>query len=230
MPPRQAPPPKKAATPDLLTSPFELELPDPASSSAPPPPIPPNPEKDALLQNLSRTLTQTLQSNVEKTNSGLQPLHSQSKALQNATVTLQSEIAALNNLHTTLQSNVSILQHSLQQSDGVIADAQARLASSESSSSSSFAPPETASAGKPAAGLPPIDEVLVAPTVVGKQVYDLVADERGIQRALYALHIGLVKGRVGVDTWARHTRGLAREAFLKKALIHKAGEGMGLNV
>ena len=142
-------------------------------------------------------------------------------------VTLQSEISSLNNIHTTLQSNVSILQHSLQQADGVIADAQARLASSSEPSSSAA---DGTSAGKPAAGPPPIDEVLVAPTVVGKQVYDLVADERGIQRALYALHVGLVKGRVGVDTWARHTRGLAREAFLKKALIRKAGQGMGLNV
>ena len=70
--------------------------------------------------------------------------------------------------------------------------------------------------------------MLVAPTVVGKQLYDLVADERGIQQAIYALQAGLVKGRVGVETWARLTRGLAREAFLKRALVKKAGRGMGL--
>jgi ESCRT-I complex subunit TSG101 len=70
--------------------------------------------------------------------------------------------------------------------------------------------------------------VLVAPTVVGKQIYDLVADERGIQRAIYALQAGLVKGRVGVETWARLSRGLAREAFLKRALAMKAARGMGL--
>jgi ESCRT-I complex subunit TSG101 len=135
--------------------------------------------------------------------------------------TLQSEIASLNNLHTTLQSNVSILQHSLHQADGVIADAKRRITSDSSAPGRST---------KPAAGLPAIDEVLVAPTVVGKQIYDLVAEERGIQRAIYALQSALVKGRVGVDTWARHTRSLAREAFLKKALVRKAGQGMGLNV
>ena len=65
---------------------------------------------------------------------------------------------------------------------------------------------------------------------MGKQIYDLVADERGIERAIYALQAGLVKGRVGLDTWAKLTRGLAREAFLKKALIRKAAVGMGLSV
>ena len=41
------------------------------------------------------------------------------------------------------------------------------------------------------AGQPPIDDVLVAPTVVGKQLYDLVAEEQGIQQALYALQAAL---------------------------------------
>lgn len=63
---------------------------------------------------------------------------------------------------------------------------------------------------------------------MGKQLYDLVAEERGIQQALYALQAALVKGVIGVDTWSRHTRGLAREAFLKRALIRKIGKGMGL--
>ena len=72
------------------------------------------------------------------------------------------------------------------------------------------------------------DEVLVAPTVVGKQLYDLVAEEQGLQHALYALQAALVRGVIGVDSWSRHTRGLAREAFLKRALIRKIGRGMGL--
>lgn len=35
---------------------------------------------------------------------------------------------------------------------------------------------------------------------------------------------------MSVETWARLTRGLAREAFLKKALVRKAGLGLGLVV
>ena len=107
----------------------------------------------------------------------------------------------------------------------MIADARCRLSSdsgqNNNSSSSSTADPGTR------AGLPPIDEILVAPTVVGKQLYDLVAEEAGIQQAIYALQGALVKGVIGVETWSRHTRGLAREAFLKRALMRKVARGLG---
>lgn len=228
-PVQQQPVRPKAPTPDLLTSPFDLELPSQPQTTAPPP-IPPNPEKDFLLRTLSRTLTQQLHDSVNKTSSALQPLNSQSQALHGAIATLKSEISALNSFHATLQSNTAILQQSLQRADAVIRDAHTRLSSSSSSSTVHPGSSTAVTTDQSPPGLPPIDEVLVPPTVVGKQVYDLVADERGIERAMYALQTGLVKGRVGLDTWAKVTRGLAREAFLKKALIRKAGMGMGLNM
>ncbi|THC89808.1 hypothetical protein EYZ11_010733 [Aspergillus tanneri] len=202
---------------DLLTSPFELELPS-IVPTGPAPPIPPNPEKDALLQAVSKTLAETLHSNVAQSETAAQSLHSQSQSLHAAIATLQGEIASLNGLNATLQSNTSILQQSLHRADGVIADAQTRISSAAQSSSRDPVP----------SGLPPIDDVLVAPTVVGKQLYDLVAEERGIQQAIYALQAALVKGVISVETWSRHTRGLSREAFLKRALIRKIGKGMGL--
>lgn len=213
---QSAPQPKKE-TPDLLTSPFELELPS-IAPTGPAPPIPPNPEKDALLQAVSKTLAQTLQTNVAQSETAAHSLLSQSQSLHAAVATLQGEISSLNNFNATLQSNTSVLQQSLHRADGVIADAQTRISSSTAQSSSDPVP----------SGLPPIDEVLVAPTVVGKQLYDLVAEERGIQQAIYVLQSALVKGVIGVETWSRHTRGLAREAFLKRALIRKIGKGMGL--
>lgn len=155
-----------------------------------------------------------------------QSLVSQSRSLHAAMATLQGEVTALNALHANLQSNTTILQQSIHRADATIADAQAR----STSVSTSSVPATSAAAGSsdPPAGLPPIDEVLVAPTVVGKQLYDLVADEQGLQHALYALQAALVRGVIGVDSWSRHTRGLAREAFLKRALIRKIGRGMGL--
>ncbi|KAG5293948.1 ESCRT-I component [Histoplasma capsulatum G186AR] len=227
-----APPEKKNESRDPLNSLFELELPS-LSSPQIAPPIPPNPEKDALLRSLSESLTQTLQSIISQTASNLQPLQSQSQALHAAITTLQSEIASLNSFHSTLQSNTSILQQSLQRADGVIADAKSRISTGLSTNVSSTEPSSSSTAAterQTTTGLPAIDDVLVAPTVVGKQIYDLVAEERGIQRAIYALQAGLVKGRVSVETWARLTRGLAREAFLKKALVRKAGLGLGLVV
>jgi ESCRT-I complex subunit TSG101 len=147
-------------------------------------------------------------------------------------VNLQGEIAALTNFQATLQSNINVLQQSLHRADAVIADAQARISQPHSVTAppSSSPEPSAAAAGSANTGLPPVDDVLVAPTVVGKQLYDLVADERGIQQAVYALQAALVEGIIGVETWSRHTRSLAREAFIKRALIRKIGRGMGLDV
>ncbi len=214
---QQPPPQPKPAAEDLLTSPFELDLPS-FAPTGPAPPIPPNPEKDALLQAVSKALTETLQANIAHSESAAHSLTSQSHSLHAAITTLQGEISSLNTLNSTLESNTSVLQQSLHRADAVIADAQSRVSSAQPSSSS-----DLASTGPPA-----IDEILVAPTVVGKQLYDLVAEERGIQQAIYALQAALVKGVIGVETWSRHTRGLAREAFMKRALIRKIGKGMGL--
>ncbi|KAL4875648.1 UEV domain-containing protein [Aspergillus karnatakaensis] len=209
----------KPASEDLLTSPFELDLPS-FKPTGPAPPIPPNPEKDALIHAVSKAITETLHANIAHTESAAQALSSQSHSLYSAIATIQGEIASLNSLNAALESNTTILQQSLHRADAVIADAQSR--------SSATHPSNSDPAAAAASGLPPIDDILVAPTVVGKQLYDLVAEERGIQQAIYALQAALVKGVIGVETWSRHTRGLAREAFLKRALIRKIGKGMGL--
>ncbi|CEL07661.1 hypothetical protein ASPCAL10817 [Aspergillus calidoustus] len=226
-PSAQHPPSRpKPTTEDLLTSPFELDLPS-FTPTGPAPPIPPNPEKDALLQAVSKALTETLHANIAHSDSAAQSLTSQSHSLHTAIATLQSEISSLTTLNSTLQSNSSVLQQSLHRADAVIADAQSRANNTNTTNlPSSSTDPTAAGTGT---GLPPIDDVLVAPTVVGKQLYDLVAEERGIQQAIYALQAALVKGVISVETWSRHTRGLAREAFMKQALIRKIGRGMGLD-
>ena len=142
--------------------------------------------------------------------------------------TLQGEILTLENLNSTLESNTSILQESLHRADTVIADAQVRISSPVPLPTTTAEPSSSVAPDGWRGGPPPIDEVLVAPTVVGKQLYDLVAEESGIEQAIYALQSALVKGVIGVDTWSRHTRSLAREAFLKRALVRKVGKGMGL--
>ncbi|KAJ5220395.1 hypothetical protein N7468_009599 [Penicillium chermesinum] len=201
-----APAPKPPA-PDLLTSPFELELPS-FAPTGPAPPIPPNPEKDALLHAVSKTLSETLQTQASQSDAAAQSLVSQSHSLQSAMATLQAEF------------NPFIVQMRLlpMRRLGLLFPPLPATSGAPGPSTSSDAP----------TGLPPIDDVLVAPTVVGKQLYDLVAEEEGLQHALYALQAALVRGVIGVDSWSRQTRGLAREAFLKKALIRKVARGMGL--
>ena len=204
-PPRPQPKPQPV---NLLDSPFDVALPVVGqSSNIPAPPIPRNPEKDALLQSLSQSLTQQLHNTVAQNSSALPSLQAQQSALGSSLSTLESEITNITHLKRTLQSNIGILQKSIRQADGAISDAQSRAAKGD---------------------IPAVDDMLVAPTVVGKQLYDVVCEERGIEAALWALQTALVRGRISTDIWARRTRELSRELFAKKALEKKIGRGLGL--
>jgi len=71
--------------------------------------------------------------------------------------------------------------------------------------------------------------MVVPPTVVAKQLYDTVCEERGIEAGIWALQDGFVRGRVGAEVWGRRTRELAREGFRKRYLARKVAVGMGLD-
>lgn len=133
----------------------------------------------------------------------LQGLAAQRAAMLQAATKLQAESAQLTQLSALLTSNTAILQDSLRQADQLIKDS-ARL---------------------PA---PDIDELLVAPTVVENQLYELVAEERALTDAIFVLGRAVERGRVAPQTFAKMTRALAREWYLKKALVKKIGRGMGL--
>ncbi|RKU40214.1 hypothetical protein DL546_002639 [Coniochaeta pulveracea] len=180
-----------------------LPIPPTSSSTVPAPPIPPNPEKDALLHQLAATL-HSLRIRTRNQNDGsLQGLQAQRTAMLSALEALKSDLASLSSLSAMLSSNTQILQSSLRQADTVI------------ESSSKLEPPA-------------IDELLVAPTVVGNQLYDLVAEERALGDAIFVLGRAVERGKVAPGTFAKMTRSLAREWFLKKALVKKIGKGMGL--
>jgi ESCRT-I complex subunit TSG101 len=121
----------------------------------------------------------------------------------NALNNMQVEVRSLESLNGLLASNTSILHAALRDADAVIEGSQHR------------APPG-------------IDEILVAPTVVGNQLYELVSEERSLGDALFVLSRAVEKGRVSAPVFAKTTRTLAREWYLKKALVRKIGKGMGL--
>jgi len=181
----------------------DLTLSIPSPSSVPAPPIPPNPEKDALLHQMAQTLHAMRQQVRAQNESSLLGLQAQRNAMQAAGNKLQAESAQLSQLSAMLTSNTAILQDSLRKADAVI-ESSARL-------------PE-----------PNIDELLVAPTVVANQLYDLVAEERALADAIFILGRAVERGRIGPAEFARMTRSLAREWYLKKALVRKIGVGMGL--
>ncbi|KAK4194483.1 UEV domain-containing protein [Triangularia verruculosa] len=201
--PQSQPPQPKPPVPDIMDA-DDLSLPLPASTTTAPPPIPPNPEKDALLHQLASTLHALRQQARDQNASSLLGLQAQRQAMAQANHRLQSESAQLTQLSSLLTSNTAILQDSLRKADSVIENSS-RL-------------PE-----------PNIDELLVAPTVVGNQLYDLVAEERALADAIFVLGRAVERGRIAPQTFARLTRSLAREWYLKKALVKKIGVGMGLS-
>ncbi|KAI5920983.1 UEV domain-containing protein [Camillea tinctor] len=195
------PKPKPPPPPDIMDEPLTLALPSP--SNLPPPPIPPNPEKDALLRQLASTLYSMRQRARQQTESSLAGLNAQRNAMLNALQNLQNDSAALTPLTAMLSSNTTILQSSIKEADVVI------------SNSKTHEPPN-------------IDDLLVAPTVVGNQLYDLVAEERALGDAIFVLGRAVERGRIAPTVFAKTTRSLAREWFLKKAHVRKIGRGMGL--
>lgn len=116
---------------------------------------------------------------------------------------MTSELQALESTSALLTANTSILHSALRDADAVIENSQHRQP-------------------------PSVDELLVAPTVVANQLYEAVSEERSLGDALFVLGRAVERGRVSPAVFAKMTRGLAREWFLKKALVKKIGKGMGL--
>lgn len=208
-----------------MTDPLDVTLPSQQGSAAPvpAPPIPPNPEKDALLNALSETLRAQIHQTISQNAAAIPALEAQGVALQQAQQRMEHELYQLEELDRMLVSNEQTLQDSTREADRVMDGAGQRE-------------------------VPSVDEVLVAPTIVGEQLYHLVAEERSISDAMFLLTRALDKGRVPGDvfikvrlnsrlageaitkTESQQTRSLAREQFMKKALIKKIGQGMGLSL
>lgn len=156
-----------------------------------------------LLHNLGRSLYAQRQHTRNQTISSLPGLEAQHKAMLTSLNSMQAEIQALESLKNLLSANTKILHTALHDADAVIDQSQHRTA-------------------------PNVDELLVAPTIVGNQLYELVSEERSLGDALFVLGRAVERGRISPAVFAKMTRTLAREWYLKKALVKKIGKGMGL--
>ena len=175
--PQRRPPP-----PDLLSSPHEVTTPlQQSSASQNPisaPPIPPNPEKDALTSALSATLRSQLDHTIRENLSAIPPLIAQNQALRGAHARLQAETKQLSELETALSSNERILRDTTLEADRTMEMARQRTA-------------------------PEVDAVLVAPTVVGSQLYGLCAEEAALRESLFVLTKGMDRGRMETDVFVK---------------------------
>ena len=176
-----------------------------ATSPPPAPPIPPNPEKEHLIQAISTSLQQQVQEKVNQNLSAIAPLQAQQHALRSAHERLEAEIRQMEQLDQTLSNNEAILHGSIRDCDQTIATAKSKTQ-------------------------PPIDEVLLAPTMVANQLWTLCAEEAACREAMYVLQKAVDRGRISGNDFVRQMRGLGRECFLKMALARKCAKGMGLDM
>ena len=173
---------RQPPAPDLLSSPVDTTAPFQQSSASQKPisapPIPPNPEKDALTSALSTTLRGQLDQKVRENLSAIAPLVAQNQALRGAHARLQAEMEQLGELEIALSSNERILRDTTLEADRTMEMAKRRTA-------------------------PEVDSVLVAPTVVGDQLYGLCAEEAALKESLFVLAKGMDRGRMETDVFVK---------------------------
>ncbi|KAL7929554.1 UEV domain-containing protein [Trichoderma chlorosporum] len=193
---------KSPPPPSLLDDSLALEI---SSHAIEAPPIPPNPEKDALLRQLAQTLASIRQRSRQQNESSMAGLEAQQAAMLSAMSAIQAEMGQLTQFSSIITSNINILHDALRKADVVIEGSRNHV-------------------------VPDIDELLVAPTVVSNQLYRVVAEERALGDAIFMLGRAVERGRISPAAFAKMTRSLAREWYLKKALARKIAQGMGLMV
>ncbi|EHK23989.1 uncharacterized protein TRIVIDRAFT_45522 [Trichoderma virens Gv29-8] len=193
---------KSPPPPNLLDDALNLEI---SSRAIEAPPIPPNPEKDALLRQLAQTLASIRQRSRQQNESSMAGLEAQQAAMLSAMSAIQAEMGQLTQFSSIITSNTNILHDALRKADAVIEGSRSHV-------------------------VPDIDELLVAPTVVSNQLYRVVAEERALGDAIFMLGRAVERGRISPAAFAKMTRSLAREWYLKKALARKIAQGMGLIV
>ena len=168
------------------------------------PPRPPNPEKQRVLDDLARQLNLVMESEIKPELVTDDQALLQTKSLLDWMDRLvDEEKHALEGLSSTAVENEKILKDRIESVKRVIADTKLRHE-------------------------PKIDEVVCAESVVHNQIYDLVTDDMAIDDTMYILDKALDHDRIKVDAYLKHTRSLAREQFMKRALASKLSDILGL--
>lgn len=113
--------------------------------------------------------------------SAIPPLRAQQAALNETLASINREMSQLSDLQALLDSNEKILRQAMHDADKVLEDAKRR-------------------------DVPAVEEVLVAPTVVARQLYENVVEERVLEECRAVIGKALDKGRIGGDVWAKVRR------------------------
>ncbi|ORX61754.1 hypothetical protein DM01DRAFT_1332339 [Hesseltinella vesiculosa] len=150
-------------------------------------------------EQLSRKVAEHMQSFQLDISKDMDDLLNVNRQLNDGEVQLQNEMHMLQDIHDRLQANMSILESRSKDLDQVI-DKVTNM-------------PDVS-----------VDEALSGTTVVYNQLFELVADDNAIVDSIYYLGKALNTERIDLTTFMKCTRKLAREQFMKRALIKKISE------
>ncbi|BFZ58149.1 Suppressor protein stp22 of temperature-sensitive alpha-factor receptor and arginine permease [Savitreella phatthalungensis] len=168
-----------------------------------PPARPANPVRDTLVDEL----THQVQVRAERAHAQflgqLKELDREREALEEVRDRLSRETATVTRSLETCRAGISILDEKIPAAEKVIEQVDAL-------------------------GQPDVDGLVVPATVVHAQLYNLVAQELALDDTIFVLGKALEQEQIDLDLFLKHIRPLAREQFLKRALIHKISERLGL--
>ncbi|ORZ13196.1 UEV domain-domain-containing protein [Absidia repens] len=158
-------------------------------------PLMDNKEND-LQNRLYRKVAERMQAFHMDISSDMDDLLNVNRQLNDGEIQLQNEQQVLQDLRTRFQKNIDILQSRTKDIDKIIDDVNAM--------------PDVS-----------VDEALSGTTVVYNQLFDLVADDHAIMDTIYYLGKALTTECIDLPTFMKCTRKLAREQFMKRALVKK---------
>ncbi|KAL7424763.1 Suppressor protein stp22 of temperature-sensitive alpha-factor receptor and arginine permease [Cryptotrichosporon argae] len=195
-------PAPRQPVPDLLSSPNQTSSDLPPVPPAALPPKPPPPSllhlHSILLPHLTASLPPLLQS-----------LHAEKAHLLERREDLRSGEPAVRDEMARLEAVRKVCESTGRKVEDVVRRGSERVAELE------------------ARGEVSVDEIVCGISIVHNQLIDLVAEDNAIEDTIYHLARALDAERIDLDRFLKATRTLAREQYMKRALIERILQGMG---
>ncbi|KAK9361643.1 UEV domain-containing protein [Lipomyces starkeyi] len=176
----------------------------PSLSNQSAPALPPHPEQTRLLNDIAAVLQKKATEAQPKLQQQADHLRNTLDMLRRTEANLASEQSELTRVSEACARNKTILKDKIRQAEEAIIEASQR-------------------------GEVNVDEIVCAEAVVFNQLYELTADDLAIEDTIYVLGKALDRERISLDDFLKHARTLAREQFMKRALVRKIALDTGLS-
>lgn len=142
------------------------------------PPRPENPEKDTTRAVVSQALCRAVDTQHLQIRQKVAEQKQQQNELTDTLNALNKEVAQLEDLEALLASNEQTLKEAMHSAEQTLIKARTR-------------------------SVPDADDILVAPTIVARQLYRIVAEEQALDDCRRLLEQGLDKNRLSAALWAK---------------------------